>query len=284
MILPLSLAAAALAAMIQAAPAAHEPIAADWRAIPDDEILMLELAGGRTVAIRLAPAMAPLHVANIRKLAAAGWWNGESVYRMQENWVAQWGDASERKPLPAGVAVAVPPEFEIAAFQPAQRMARADTHSVASGITADGWPVASDGQGRAWITHCYGMVGVARDAEPTSGSGATLFTPIGQSARRLDRNYAVVGRVIEGMQHLSALPRSDAPMGVYATATERTGIVSATLASDMPAATRPRFHYRSADNPRFAAALRRRENPPAPTIGSGAIDVCEMPLETRRVP
>lgn len=285
MILPFTLAAAALA-LSQGDPsvAAHEPVAADWRPIPDDELLVMELAGRRTVVIRLAPSMAPLHVANIRKLARAGWWNGESVYRVQVNWVAQWGDASERKPMPPGVAVSVPPEFEIGAFQPAQRMARGDPHAAVSGITADGWPVASDGQGRAWVTHCYGMVGVARDADPTSGSGAALFTPIGQSARRLDRNYAVVGRIIEGMQHLSSLPRSSAPMGVYASAAERTAIVSVTLASDLPAAARPRFQYRAADNPRFAAALHRRENPPLPTIGSGAIDVCEMPLETRRGP
>lgn len=270
------------AILLQAA--AHDSAPADWRPIADEDLMVVELAGGRRVVIRLAPALAPLHVANIRRLARAGWWHGESVYRVQENWVAQWGDASEKKPLPAGVAVAVPPEFEIAAFTPAQPMARPDPHAAASGITADGWPVASDGQGHAWAVHCYGMVGVARDSEPTSGSGAALFTPIGQSARRLDRNYAVVGRVIEGMQFLSALPRSSAPMGVYATAAERTPIVSVTLASDMPAASRPRYQYRAADNPRFAAALRRRETPPPPMIGSGAIDVCEMPLETRRAP
>ncbi|KQT31691.1 peptidylprolyl isomerase [Sphingomonas sp. Leaf412] len=281
MILALALLQAAAA---PTAPAPHDPIPTDWRAIPDDDLLVITLAGNRTVVIRLAPAHAPLHVANIRKLARAGWWTGSSVYRVQENWVAQWGDASEKKPLPVGVAVAVPAEFEIAAFAPVVRMARADTHSAASGITADGWPVASDAQGHQWLPHCYGMVGVARDSDPTSGSGAELFTPIGQSARRLDRNYAVVGRIVEGMKYLSGLPRSDAPLGVYATAQERLPIVSAALASDLPPATRPKFQYRAADNPRFAAALRRRENPPAPTIGSGAIDVCEMPLDTRRVP
>lgn len=266
-------------------PAPHDPIAADWRAISDDEVMILTLAGGRTIVVRLAAAYAPLHVENIRRLARARWWDGASVYRVQENWVAQWGDATEKKPLPVGVAVSVPPEFDTAApaaAAPAVRMARADPHSAASGITADGWPVASDGAGHHWLTHCYGMVGVARDADPTSGTGAELFTPIGQSARRLDRNYAVVGRVIEGMRWLSALPRSDAPLGVYATEAERLPIVSVAIASDLPAATRPRFVYRAADNPRFAAALKRRETPPAPTIGSGAIEVCEMPLETRR--
>ena len=267
-----------------ATPAPHDPAPADWRAIPDDEVVVMTLAGGRTVAIRLAPALAPRHVANIRRLIAARWWDGESVYRVQENWVAQWGDASEKKPLPSGVARRVAPEFEIAAFAPAQRMTRAETHAAATGITADGWPVASDGAGHAWATHCYGSVGVARDSDPESGTGAELFTPIGQSARRLDRNYTVVGRVIEGMKWLSALPRSDAPMGVYATAAERMPIVSVRLASELPAARRPRFQYRAADNPRFAAQVARAENMPPPMVAAGGADVCEVPLAVRRAP
>src|SRR3546814_11474781 len=82
------------------------------------------------------------------------------------------------------------------------------------------------------------MVGVARDVSPDTGTGAELFTPIGQSARRLDRNYTVVGRIIEGMQYLSALPRSGAEMGFYATEAERTPIATVRLASDIPAAQR----------------------------------------------
>ncbi len=265
-------------------PAPHDAAAQDWRAIPDDEVMIMRLPGDRTVVVRLAAALAPAHVANIRRLIAAGWWNGETVYRVQENWVAQWGDATEKRALPSGVAASVAPEFEIARFAPAQRMMRADTHSAASGITADGWPVASNRQGHAWLTHCYGTVGVARDEPPTSGSGAELFTPIGQSARRLDRNYAVVGRVIEGMQYLSALPRGPAPMGVIADPGARTPILAVTLASDLPADMRPRFQYRAADNVRFAALIHHRENPPAPTIGSGGADVCEIPLEVRRTP
>lgn len=267
-----------------AAAAPYEPIEADWRTIPDDQVLVMRLAGDRIVVIRLAASLAPLHVRSIRRLASARWWDGASVYRVQENWVAQWGDVTEKKPLPPGVPSTLPPEFEIAGFAPAQTMTRADPHSAVSGITADGWPVAGDGRGHGWLTHCYGMVTVARDAAPTSGSGAELATPIGQSARRLDRNYALVGRIIAGMEHLSSLPRSDAPMGFYADARERTGIVSVTLASDIPAPERPRFQYRAADNPRFAAMIRRRENPPAPTIGSGGIDVCEVPLAVRKLP
>lgn len=275
---------AALLAQAAPAPAVKptDPLPGDWWAIPDDEIMVVTLADRRVVVIRLAARLAPEHVANIRALIAARWWDGESVYRVQENWVTQWGDPTEKKPLPPGVVPRPAAEFEIGAFAPAQRMAKADAYSAASGVTADGWPIASDGKA-AWLTHCYGSVGVARDTLPDTGSGSELFTPIGQSARRLDRNYTVVGRVIEGMAALSSLPRSDAPMGFYATAAERTGIASVRLASEIPAAERPRFEYRAADNPRFAAAIRLRETAEPPTVPIGA-SVCDLPVGVRRAP
>lgn len=283
----LSLLLLAAAASPQAVPPAAaspaDPVAADWRAIPDDELLVMTLANGRHVVIRLAATMAPAHVDNIRALARTRWWDAASIYRVQENWVAQWGDATEKKPLPAGVTDRPAAEFEIGTFSPAVRMAKADGYSTASGITADGWPVATNGT-QAWLTHCYGMVGVARDALPSTGSGAELFTPIGQSARRLDRNYTVVGRIVEGMQYLSALPRSEAAMGMYSTPGERVQIATVRLASDIAAGERPHFQYRSADNPRFAAAVARRENPEAPTVSLGGASVCDVLPAVRRAP
>jgi peptidylprolyl isomerase len=258
-----------------------DPVTGDWKPIPDDDLLVITLAGNRTVLIRLAPGYAPEHVANIRRLAQAKWWDGESVYRVQEGWVAQWGDASEKKPLPGNVVKVPAAEYDIATFAPVQRLPRADAYSTAAGITADGWPVATDGTA-SWITHCYATVGVARDSAPDTGSGSELFTPIGQAARRLDRNYTIVGRIIEGMQYLSALPRSDAPLGVYATARERTPIITVRLASDVPPAQRPHFEYRAADNPRFAAMLDLRLHPKG-LVALGGIDVCDVPLAVRRV-
>ncbi len=262
-------------------PAPSDPAPADWKLIPDDEILVMTLSGNRTVVIRLVARLAPAHVANIRALANAHWWDGASIYRVQENFVAQWGDPTEKKPLPAGMTESPPAEFEIGAFTPAQTLSKHDAYSTASGFTADGWPVASNGTA-AWLTHCYGAVSVARDALPNTGSGAALFTPIGQSPRRLDRNYAVVGRVIEGMQFLSALPRSGAPLGVYADERERTPIIAVRLANELPAAQRPHFAYRSTDNVRFAALIAARENPSG-MVASGGVDVCDMPMATMRV-
>ena len=266
------------------APSPSDASEGDWRPIADDELMVMTLTGNRRVLIRLAPGYAPEHVANVRRLALAHWWDEASVYRVQDNWVTQWGDQTEKKPLPAGVAARPAAEYDIAAgFRPAQRLATHDAYSTASGITADGWPVATDGT-HGWLAHCYGTVGVARDASPDTGTGAELFMPIGGAARRLDRNYTIVGRVIEGAGHLSGLPRSNAPMGMYAVANERTSIVSVRLAADMPAATRPRYQYRAADTPSFNALIASKLSPAPPTVGLGGIDVCDVPLPTRRVP
>src|SRR3546814_14061584 len=95
------------AAQAAAAPAPSDPIAADWKPIPDDELMVKTLGDGHRVVIRLASAYAPEHVANLKRLAKTRWWDGESVYRVPENWVAPLGDPTEKTPPPAAY-LAVP--------------------------------------------------------------------------------------------------------------------------------------------------------------------------------
>ena len=131
------------------------------------------------------------------------------------------------------------------------------------------------------------MVGVARNLAPDTGSGAELYAAIGHGPRALDRNIAVVGRVIDGIERLSVLPRGTGDLGFYTDERQRVPIISARLASELPAATRPRFDYRRADNPRFAAWIRSRENRSGPffTVPAGGVDICAaMPPVRRRMP
>src|SRR5271165_7592831 len=109
----------ALAFLSTAAPAAKHPsmpevlaasTPADWRPLDPDNTLYVELPGGRVV-IELAPAFAPLHVANIKTLTRARYFDSLSIIRVQDNYVAQWGDPDNRHPLPAGVGK-VAPEFD----------------------------------------------------------------------------------------------------------------------------------------------------------------------------
>ncbi|MBO9715228.1 peptidylprolyl isomerase [Sphingomonas sp.] len=280
--------AALLAAALPLPAAAQTPpetaaVDADWHAIPDSEILVMTLRGGHQVFIRLAPRYAPAHVANIRKFAAAHWWDGTAVYRVQDNYVAQWGDPTEKK-QPAPLIVPRPPaEYEWPGFDAAATMSRADPYSAKAGFSADGWPIATDGR-TSWLPHCYGMVGVARNLAPDTGDGSALYTVIGHAPRHLDRNIAIVGRVIEGIQWLSSLPRGTGDLGVYETPGEYTPILSVRLASELPEDERPHFVYRATDNPRFAAWIKARENRGGDffTVPAGGADLCNALPPVRR--
>ncbi len=72
-------------------------------------------------------------------------------------------------------------------------------------------------------------------------------------------------------------------MGVYATPEERSPISSVRLASELPAAERPRYQYRATDNARFAAYVRSREQPAPPTVAVGA-NVCDLAVGVRKAP
>jgi cyclophilin family peptidyl-prolyl cis-trans isomerase len=285
MLLSLLLALQAAPAAAAAAPKPSDPIDADWVAIPDDEMLVFTLADGRRALVRLAARYAPAHVANMRRLAAARWWDGESVYRVQDNYVTQWGDPTEKKPLPAGVVANPPAEYEWPAFDAIATLSRTDPYSTRTGYSRDGWPLATNGTA-AWLPHCYGMVGVARDLAPSTGSGGDLYTVIGHAPRHLDRNIAVVGRVIEGMEALSSLPRGTGNLGFYEQPAQYARIVSGRLASELQVSERPRYQYRRTDNPRFAAWITARENrePPFFTVPAGGADICNALPPVRKAP
>jgi peptidylprolyl isomerase len=147
------------------------------------------------------------------------------------------------------------------------------------------WQIAPD-QRFTWPVHCYAMVGVGRNLSPDTGSGAELYTVIGHAPRHLDRNIALVGRVIEGMQHLSSLPRGTGPLGFYETSQERTIITGIRLSSELPVADQPRFEYLSTDSESFARYADARANRRDPFFirPAGGADICNIPVPVRRVP
>jgi len=148
-----------------------------------------------------------------------------------------------------------------------------------------GWPIASIGLDTFWPVHCYAMVGVARDLSPNTGSGAELYTVIGHAPRHLDRNIALVGRVIAGIENLSSLPRGPAPLGVYEDPARRVPIASVRLASDLPEAARPRFEYLSTESVSFADYAEARQNRRDPFFirPAGGADICNIPVPVREV-
>ena len=140
---------------------------------------------------------------------------------------------------------------------------------------------------RFWPVHCYGMIGVGRGYSPDTGSGAELYTVIGHAPRHLDRNIALVGRIVEGMEHLSSLPRGSGALGFYTAeeADKRTPILTVRVVSDLPESERLAFEYLSTDSDTFARYADARANRRDPFFiePAGGADICNIPVPVRRV-
>jgi len=254
----------------------------DWRPIDPQHTLYLDLPAGRVI-IELAPVFAPNHVANVTALAREGYFDGLAFMRSQENYVVQWGDAGGKKPLQKAQRT-LPAEFE----RPLRgltltRMTDPDTYAPLVGFL-DGFPVAADPQlGRAWLVHCYGMVGAGRDNDVDSGGGTELYVVIGQAPRHLDRNVTLLGRVVRGMELISVLPRGHGALGFYESAETGMPIKSMRLAADLPESERTALEELRTDTPAFAAYVEARRNRHEEwfKVPAGRIDVCNIPVPVR---
>lgn len=246
LILPLlGLAHAATPSTLSPAEVLKQSQPSDWRAL-DAQNTVLMTVNGSTVIFELAPRFAPRHAANIRKLVSEGYFDGLAVIRVQDNFVSQWGDPVDEekepeklKPL-GGAEAKLPAEFSIPlAKLPIARLKDVDGYAPITGFL-DGMPVAANPKtGRAWIPHCYGVIGAGRGNAVDSSNGSSLYTIIGQAPRALDLNITVVGRVIKGIEALSALPRGTGPLGFYEKPEQRVPISKARLLADVPEAERP---------------------------------------------
>lgn len=302
-----SLLSSALAAPPKTAPtpkkkSAQEILAAsparDWRGLDPENTLLMDLAtaqGNGQVIIELAPRFAPAHVANIRALARAGYWDGLAIVRVQDNFVTQWGDpdgddAAKARRLPAGVAPHLPAEFSapldaIGKSAGFTRLPDVEGWAPRTGFSA-GFPVAANPKtGKAWLAHCYGMVGAGRGDAVDSSTGAELYAVIGHAPRGLDLNITVVGRVIKGMELLSALPRGTAAMGFYDQPEQRTGIQRIRLMAQVPPAERPALEVLKTESATWRQLLDARRFRSGWFVHSpGYIDICSATVPTRPVP
>ena len=294
------------------APSPNEIVAAaapdEWVRIAPEDLLVMTLApdadgNARQVVIQLMPPpFSQGWVHNIRLFARSGWYDGISVNRVQDNYVVQWGDPNYDnpeatgavKPLPEGLKVMGESDYKtnIIGDDLLKRSRMPDPYA---GWTTfiEGWPVGAEIKTvhtrdyEAWPVHCYGMVGVGRNYSPDTGSGAELYTVIGHAPRHLDRNIALVGRVIEGMEHLSSLPRGKGELGFYADfeKDKRTPILSVRVASDIAQFPQPTFEYLNTESESFAryAAARANRRDAFFIVPAGGADICNIPVPVRRV-
>jgi peptidylprolyl isomerase len=266
-----------LAELLAASPAS------DWRMLDPENTIVMEIASGRVV-MELAPDFAPRHVANIRMLVRQKYFDGLAIVRSHDNYVVQWGDPDEKRDFGAAK-TSLPPEFTRAAAGLAfSALPDPDTYAPEAGFSG-GFPAARDAAAnRAWMVHCYATLGVGRGNEVDSGSGASLYAIIGSAPRLLDRNITVVGRVVQGIELFSVLPRGTGNLGFYEKPEQYVPIRSVRLVADMPAAERPALELLRTDSATFRQLVegRRFRRDDWYKEPAGHVDVCNVTLPIRK--
>ena len=256
----------------------------DWRTLDPENVIYVHLTTGRVV-IELAPDYAPANVAAVRALVREGYFDGSFVTRSQDNYVVQWArpETDERAKQMAGKTLK--PEFArpIDTKLPFTRLAYPDTYAPEVGFSA-GFRVARDPKRhQTWLVHCYGSVGVGRDNAMDSGNGSELYAVIGQSPRTLDRNITLVGRVVQGIELFSVMPRGTGAMGFYEKSSEWIQLRSVRMMADIPSGERSDLEALRTESVTFKKLVESRANRREDWFNEpvGRIDVCNVPLPVR---
>lgn len=260
----------------------------DWRALDPENTLYLELAQGRVI-IEMSPEFAPQHVANVKALAREKYWDGLAIVRVQDNYVVQWADPNTEKPdkkrAIKNAKANLPAEFDVALDPKLQFTALTDKDAYASETGFyNGFAAGRDKKTKKqWLLHCYGYVGAGRDNSPDSGGGAELYAVIGHAPRHLDRNVTLFGRVIQGIDLLSSLPRGKGKMGFYEKPEQNIPIRSIRVAADVPEKERTQLEILRTDTKLFKDLLEARRNRQEEWFHFrvGRIEACNVPVAVR---
>jgi cyclophilin family peptidyl-prolyl cis-trans isomerase len=141
------------------------------KAADPDNTLVIELSSGGNVVIELLPNIAPKHVARIKELAKAGFYDGIVFHRVIPGFMAQTGD-------PTGTGM---------------------------GGSGKGNVMAEFSQ----MPFIRGTVGAARSQNPNSAD--SQFFICFADAQFLNGQYTVWGKVIEGMENVDKVAVGEPP-------------------------------------------------------------------------
>jgi peptidylprolyl isomerase len=243
-----------------------------WQKLDPENVLVIDTSKGR-VLVEMRPDMAPESVARVKLLTREGTYDGLQFHRVIAHFVAQTGNPNNRD---GGVSTHpdLPAEFMFR-FKPRTSELRAtDASDGVSGflgsVPFQGVSLADasrrpDGLLRAWGAYCPGVVGMGRQAAPDSGNSEIFFTL--DASRRLDRDYTVWGRVIDGFPVLLALAVGEPPV-------QPDVMTRVRVLVDMPAGERPDVSL--ADRSALAELIARVRN------SRGAdFSVCDVDVPVR---
>ncbi|MBA6328896.1 peptidylprolyl isomerase [Colwellia sp. MB02u-6] len=255
----------------------------EWRTVAIKNMVLLNLPYGEVV-IELAPQFSPRHVEQFMRLTQAGYYDGTKFYRVIDGFVAQAGpeeDSSLDSSIPL---LALEGEWPTDKDWQFTLVQNKDLFAEKTGFK-DGFALAHNpSEGSAWLTHCPGIIAMARGNEANSGSSHFYITN-GQAPRYLDRIMSIFGRVIYGMNHVQAITRTATIEGETEVASaDYTPIVSMQMMADVSPAKQIHLAVKNTESKLFATKLTERvkrdntfffKKPPA------VLDVCQTPVLTR---
>ena len=258
---------------------AAEAIAArDWRSVAPDNLLIIDTNKGR-ILVEMTPEAAPGHVARIRLLAKAGFYDGIPWHRVIDGFMAQTGD-----PLGTGEGQSWHPDLK------AEFTFRRDAQTPFAPVAApagaligfmQSLPVqtqpdaviatTADRKVHAWGLYCPGVAGMARDDAPDSAN--SQFFLMRQPYPALEKRYTIWGRVVSGLDVVRALKFSPNPDGIV---TDPDRMTRVRVAGDLAEGERPSVRVLSTDSARFRTLVERTRA--ARGADFSACDI-ELPVE-----
>lgn len=255
-----------------------------WRALDLNNTVLLTLPHGKVV-IELAPQFSPKHVQQFSALVQKSFYDNASFYRVIDGFVAQAGpkDGSEKdKSVPL---LTIEGEFKTHKSWTYSQVQTEDLFAKNTDFK-DGFSVASNDDKSAWLTHCPGVLAMARGNEADSASSHFYFV-IGQAPRYLDKIMTIFGRVVYGMENIQAIQRTAVVEGESAIdSRDYTSIQSMRLMADVPVDERIIIEVENTSSSIFTERMVKRrareheffyQKPPP------VLDVCQVPISSRRV-
>lgn len=250
--------------------------APDWRPLDPENLLVIDTTKGRII-VAMAPEMAPQSVARVRLLAREGVYDGLQFHRVIEGFVNQTGNpnnhdggTSSHPDLPLEATF----KLKMAGYRAVAAPMDATLGFVGSvpiqTVSGQEALKSKDGAVRAWGAYCPGVAGMGRQAAEDTGNSEIFF--MRGSSRRLDRDYAVWGRIVLGSDVNSAIAVGEPPA-------KPDLMLKVRVAADIPAAERPPLLILSQDSAAFRALVRQTR------VARGAdFSICDLEVPVRVEP
>jgi peptidylprolyl isomerase len=259
---------AAVLAMGAAAP--H----ADWRPLDPANTLVIETSKGRIV-VEMAPALAPKAVERVKRLAKEGVYDGLLFHRVIEGFVDQTGNpnnhdggTSAYPDLPAEFSARVPAEALTSVVARGDGIEGFLGAVPVAGVSPKEQALGTDHRPRVWGAYCDGVAGMGRQAGIDTANSEIFF--MRAPARRLDHDYAVWGRVVQGQDVVRSIKVGEPPA-------DPDRMVRVRLAADIAPGERPNLLVADTAGPAFQAQVARAKARLGPRFS-----VCDLHIAVRQ--